>query len=79
MIRLTHDCFTASPTAVRERRGEDGRLPENKAPHELRIVHRQRERDIRGIGVPHEMRWRGFQFLDQRSQVGNMSAGSGLL
>src|SRR6187551_3615401 len=38
------------------------------------MVDCQRERDVRAIGVRDEMRWSGFQLLEQRSQVGNMSA-----
>ena len=60
---------------AREER-EDGRLAENEAADEFGMVHCQRERDVRAVGVPNEMCWSGLQFLDQRSKVGHMSAQS---
>ena len=38
------------------------------------MVHRQRERDVRAIGVADEMRRSGFQLRDQRSQIRNVIA-----
>ena len=38
------------------------------------MVHCQRERDVRAIRAPHEMRGRRFQLGDQRSQICNVSA-----
>jgi hypothetical protein len=55
---------------AREER-EDGRLAENEAADEFGMVHCQRERDVRAVGVRHEMCWSGFQFLYQRSNRGD--------
>jgi len=38
------------------------------------MVHCQRERDVRAIGVTHEMRRSGFQLRHQRSQIRNVIA-----
>ena len=59
------------------RAGEErpnGRFAEDKATNELRMVHCQRERDVRAIRARHEMRGRRFQLGDQRSQICNVGA-----
>jgi hypothetical protein len=52
----------------------DEMLAENEAAHEFGMVDCQRERDVRAIGAPHEMRGSGFQLRDQRSQIRNVIA-----
>ena len=74
MTRVIHDCRRPSPTDVAGEERQDGRLAENEAAHEFGMVHCQRERDVRAIGVPHEMRRSGFQLRDQRSQIRNVIA-----
>ena len=39
---------------------QDGWLAENEAAHQFGMVHCQRERDVRAIGAPHEMKCTGF-------------------